>query len=57
MATERWYDEVYLPLVLAIREQDILRYFPGRTETDFFVWLAHHRAEVQEALGLSLLHI
>ena len=54
VATERWYDEVYLPLVLAIREQDILRYFPGRTETDFFVWLAHHRAEVQEALGYEI---
>ncbi len=55
VATERWYDEVYLPLVLAIREQGILRYFPGRTETDFFVWLAHHRAEVQEALGCDWL--
>ena len=54
VATERWYDEVYLPLVLAIREQGILRYFPGRTETDFFVWLAHHRAEVQEALGYEI---
>ncbi len=53
-ATERWYDEVYLPLVEAIREQGILRYFPGRTETDFFVWLAHHRAEVEKALGYEI---
>jgi len=54
VATERWYDEVYLPLVLAIREQSILRYFQERTETDFFVWLARHRAEVQEALGYEI---
>lgn len=50
-AAARWYDEVYLPLVRAIREQGILRYFPGRTETDFFVWLARHRVELENALG------
>ena len=50
-AAGRWYDEIYLPLVEAIREQGILRYFPGRTETDFFVWLARHRSELESALG------
>jgi hypothetical protein len=50
-AAARWYDAAYLPLVEAIREQGILRYFPGRTETDFFVWLARHRAELEQALG------
>ncbi len=53
-ATARWYDDVYLPLVEAIREQGILRYFPGRTETDFFVWLARHRAELQNELGFTI---
>lgn len=53
-AAEKWYDEVYLPLVQAIREQAILRYFPGRTETDFFVWLARHRAELQNELGYQI---
>lgn len=43
----RWYDDAYLPLVYAIREQGILRYFPGRTEADFYVWLATHRSELQ----------
>jgi nucleotide-binding universal stress UspA family protein len=50
-AAARWYDAVYLPLVEAIREQGILRYFPGRTETDFFIWLARHRADLENALG------
>ena len=53
-AAARWYDEAYLPLVGAIREQGILRYFPGRTETDFFVWLARHRAELEEELGWQI---
>lgn len=50
----RWYDEAYLPLVQAIREQMILRYFPGRTETDFFVWLSRHRAALQNELGWAI---
>ncbi len=53
-AVARWYDEAYLPMVQAIREQGILRYFPGRTETDFFIWLARHRADLQNELGTSI---
>ena len=53
-AAARWYDEDYLPLAEAIREQGILRYFPGRTETDFFVWLAAHRNALQTDLGITL---
>ena len=53
-AAGRWYDEVYLPLVEAIREQGILRYFPDRTEADFFVWLARHRAALQNELGTTI---
>ncbi len=50
-AAARWYDEAYLPIVVAIRQQGILRYFPSRTETDFFVWLSRHYAELEQALG------
>ena len=53
-AAGRWYDDVYLPLVQAIREQGILRYFPGRSETDFFIWLARHRADLQNELGTTI---
>ena len=53
-AAARWHDEAYLPLVEAIREQGVLRYFPGRTETDFFVWLARHRAELEQGLGWQI---
>lgn len=53
-AVARWYDDIYLPLVEAIREQGILRYFPHRTETDFFIWLSRHRAELQNELGYAI---
>lgn len=53
-AVTRWHDEAYMPMVYAIREQGILRYFPGRTETDFFVWLGQHRAALQNELGVSI---
>lgn len=50
-AVGHWYDEVYLPVVQAIREQGILRDFPGRTGADLYLWLAEHRAELQDSLG------
>lgn len=53
-AVARWYDEAYLPVVEAIREQDLLQRFPGRTETDLFVWLAVHRAALEHALDWQI---
>ena len=38
-AVSSWYDNVYLPLVEFIREQGILGEFPGRTETDLYLWI------------------
>ncbi|MCL4266883.1 MAG: universal stress protein [Anaerolineae bacterium] len=50
-AIASWYDHVYLPVINIVREQGILRYFPGRTEADIYVLLAEHRAELTEVLG------
>ena len=50
-AVQHWYDHVYLPIVRIIRERDILRDFPNRTETDLYLWLANHRAELEQELG------
>ncbi len=44
-AVTSWYDTVYMPLIELIRERDILRRFPGRTEADLYAWLVLHRAE------------
>jgi nucleotide-binding universal stress UspA family protein len=53
-AVGHWYDEVYLPVVQAIRERGILRDFPGRTETDLYLWLSEHRAALEQALGWEI---
>jgi hypothetical protein len=37
-----WVDQVYLPLVYVIREYKILKGFPGRTETDLYLWIIEH---------------
>ncbi len=50
-AAADWYDRVYLPVRQIIRDQGVLRDFPGRTEADLYVWLVIHQAEVEEHLG------
>lgn len=50
-AATRWYDTVYMPVVQTIREQGALHEFPGRTETDLYIWVAQHLAALHESLG------
>ncbi len=50
-AVAHWYDDVYLPVITVIRERGLLRDFPNRTETDLYLWLLEHRAELQQTLG------
>ncbi|MEJ5225977.1 MAG: hypothetical protein WHV44_16075, partial [Anaerolineales bacterium] len=50
-AVAHWYDHVYLPLVEIIRERGVLRWFPGRTETDLYLWLSENRAALEADLG------
>jgi len=37
-----WYGKVYSPAVKIIREQWLLANFPGRTESDLYVWIVKH---------------
>ena len=46
-----WYEHVYLPLVHIIREKDILADFPGRTETDLYLWVMDHQHYLRERFG------
>ena len=50
-AAASWYDTVYLPVVEAIRETEILKEFPGRTEADLYLWIAYHRERLKERYG------
>ncbi|HET89326.1 MAG TPA: DUF4032 domain-containing protein [Chloroflexi bacterium] len=46
-----WYDQLYLPLVQIIREQDVLSDFPGRTAADLYLWIMDHRHYLREQFG------
>jgi nucleotide-binding universal stress UspA family protein len=53
-AVAGWYEDIYLPVVNLIREQGILRYFPGRTETDMYLWIWEHQEELGREYGLEI---
>jgi nucleotide-binding universal stress UspA family protein len=53
-AVAHWYDTVYLPVVQMIRENGILRDFPGRTETDLYLWILDHRDELGQELAWEI---
>ncbi len=46
-----WYEEEYLPMVEAIQEKGLLRWFPGRTEADLVFWVLEHRTALEEETG------
>ncbi len=52
--SEHWVEHVYLPLVRVIREQGLLSDFPGRTETDLYVWISRHREALEREVGWEI---
>jgi len=53
-ALAHWYDIVYLAIVESIRERRLLRWFPGRTETDMYLWVSEHRYLLEQGLGAAI---
>jgi len=47
-AIAHWYDTVYLPVINVIRETDILKEFPGKTEGDLYLWVQDHQRYLVE---------
>jgi hypothetical protein len=47
-----WYDKVYTPLVNIIDEQRILEQFPGRTETDLYLWIIEKQSDIKDTYDL-----
>lgn len=47
-AVTSWYDRLYTPIVQAVREHNILRDFPGRTEADLYLWIMDHYYYIKE---------
>jgi nucleotide-binding universal stress UspA family protein len=49
-AVADWYDNVFIPVVSIIRDKGLLIDFPNRTEADMYLWIADHRAALEETL-------
>ena len=50
-AIASWYDKIYQPLVEIIQEQEVLKEFPKRTETDLYLWIIEHQWYLRETYG------
>lgn len=49
-AVAHWYDTVYKPIVDVIREHDVLKEFPARTESDLYLWIVEHLYYLREKM-------
>ena len=54
-AIESWYDTVYMPIIQVIRQSDVLKDFPNKTESDLYLWILDHQHYLTEAFGQPLL--
>jgi nucleotide-binding universal stress UspA family protein len=53
-AAASWYDTTYIPVAETIRDRGLLRWFPGRTVTDLYIWISQNRAALEEELGWDI---
>lgn len=53
-AAASWYDTTYIPLAEAIRDRGLLHWFPGRTITDLYIWIAENRAALEKEQGWEI---
>ena len=42
-AVAHWHDSVYMPIIHVIRESKVLEDFPGKTESDLYLWVLDHQ--------------
>ncbi|MDR1319317.1 MAG: transcriptional regulator [Treponema sp.] len=47
-----WYNNVYKPIIEIIREQWLLAHFPGRSESDLYVWIVKHWDFLKKKYGV-----
>lgn len=43
-----WYENVYSPIILAVKEEKILSLFPGRTGADLYLYIVQHWDELKQ---------
>ena len=49
-AAQSWYTKVFLPIVRQIREDGLLRSFPGKTSGDLYLWIVRHWDNLKQGL-------
>lgn len=49
-----WYEHVYMPIINVIRETNILKEFPEKTEADLYLWVLDHQHYLAEEEGAPL---
>ncbi len=49
-AAASWFDRIYSPLTEIIRNNRIMKQFPHRTETDFYIWVFKYRHKLRKHL-------
>ncbi|GIK39131.1 MAG: hypothetical protein BroJett011_29640 [Chloroflexota bacterium] len=57
LAAADWYDHVYLPMLEAVRQMDVIKDFPGRSESDLYMWLIRHQAALREQHDLEKIEL
>lgn len=53
-AVIHWYDTLYKPVLHIINRRGMLREFSGRTDTDLYLYITQHRAELEKTLGWDI---
>jgi hypothetical protein len=48
-AVAHWYDTVYMPVINVIRDTNILKDFPAKTEGDLYLWVLDRQRYLVEA--------
>jgi hypothetical protein len=50
-AGNSWYKNLYIPIINLDKEEKILSRFPGRTESDLYMWIIKHWDELKSLNG------
>ena len=46
-----WFQDVYLPIIKAIDDRRVMRYFRQHTKSDLYVWIMRYWEELREKFG------
>ena len=46
-----WFEDVYLPIIKAIDDRHVMRYFKQRTKSDLYVWIMRYWEELRKKFG------